>query len=253
MASQPEKRENSVLFSLRELRSIEESRVKEEEDATRSAEEARIRAKMDEERRLRETEEAKQRATLEQARLEREAAEARVREEAMRIQEAEARARADHQAQLEASRLHHEMEIRKTEASKKRPVALVVAMLIFAAITVGAVLFMVQRSNEKERAEAAQKQAEEDREKADAIAKQKSQETADLKAQLESLSEAVELLDKQMAEADRQLASATNEADRQKVRERQAAINASKREAQARINKVRAGVKLKCPPDQPLC
>ena len=41
--AQPEKRENSVLFSLRELRTIEESRVKEEEDAAQAAEQARVR------------------------------------------------------------------------------------------------------------------------------------------------------------------------------------------------------------------
>ena len=39
--AQSEKRENSVLFSLRELRQIEESRVQEEEHAVRSAEEER--------------------------------------------------------------------------------------------------------------------------------------------------------------------------------------------------------------------
>jgi len=42
--AQPEKRENSVLFSLRELRQIEESRVQEEEHAVRTAEQARIAA-----------------------------------------------------------------------------------------------------------------------------------------------------------------------------------------------------------------
>ena len=41
LMAQPEKRENSVLFSLRELRQIEESRVSEEESAVRNAESAR--------------------------------------------------------------------------------------------------------------------------------------------------------------------------------------------------------------------
>jgi hypothetical protein len=41
--AQPEKRENSVLFSLRELRQIEESRVSEEENAVRNAEAAKLR------------------------------------------------------------------------------------------------------------------------------------------------------------------------------------------------------------------
>jgi hypothetical protein len=248
-----EKRENSVLFSLRELRTIEESRVKEEEDAAQAAEEARIRARMDEEKRQREAQEAKERAVLEAARLERETAEARVREEQLRIQEAEARARADHQANLEAQRLAHEMDIRKTEASKKRPVALVVAMLLFAVITVGAVLFMIQRSNEKAEADKKRQEAEVAREKADQISKQKEKETAELKATVDGLIAAQKDLDNQMRESERQLAAATTQADRDKVAARQAEIRRQQREAQARLDKVKAGVKLKCPPDQPLC
>jgi hypothetical protein len=248
-----EKRENSVLFSLRELRTIEESRVKEEEDAAQAAEEARIRARMDEEKRLREAQEAKERQNLEAARLERETAEARVREEQLRIQEAEARARAEHQANLEAQRLNHEMEIRKTEASKKRPVALVVAMLLFAVITVGAVLFMIQRSNEKAEADKKRQEAEIAREKADQVAKQKEKETAELKATVDALINAQKDLDNQMRESERQLAAATSQADRDKVAARQAEIRRQQREAQARLDKVKAGVKLKCPPDQPLC
>src|SRR3954470_19715748 len=57
--AQGEKRENSVLFSLRELRQIEENRVQEEEHAVKSAEEARVKAREDAERRKREEEEAK--------------------------------------------------------------------------------------------------------------------------------------------------------------------------------------------------
>jgi hypothetical protein len=251
--AQSEKRENSVLFSLRELRSIEESRVQEEEDAAKAAEEARIRARMDEEKRRRDDQEAKERAAADAVRMENEAREQRLREEQMRIQETEARARAEHQAQLEAQRLAHEMEIRRTEASKKRPVALVVAMLIFAVITVGAVLFMVQRSNEKDEADkkarAAQEQSEKDRE----IARQKEIETAELKAQVDGLIATLTDLDNQMKESERQLAAATSQADRDKVAARQAEIRRQQREAQRRLDKVKAGVKLRCPPDQPLC
>lgn len=248
-----EKRENSVLFSLRELRSIEETRVKEEEDAAKSAEEARIRARMDEERRRAEAEEAEKQRQLEAARLERETAEARLREEGLRIQETEARARAEHQANLEAQRLAHEMEIRKTEASKKRPVALVVAMLVFAVITVGAVLFMVQRSNEKAEADKKRQEAELRAEQDRKIREEKEKETAELKATVDGLIAAQKDLDNQMRESERQLAAATSQADRDKVAARQAEIRRQQREAQARLDKVKAGVKLKCPPDQPLC
>jgi len=86
--AQGEKRENSVLFSLRELRQIEENRVQEEENAVRSAEEARIRAKEEAERRRREEEEAKIHAEREHQRQV---------EEARLAAEREARLRTPHQ------------------------------------------------------------------------------------------------------------------------------------------------------------
>ncbi len=225
--AQSEKRENSVLFSLRELRSIEETRVKEEEDAAKTAEEARIRQRMDEERKAKDADEYRRQQELEAARLERETAEARVREEGLRIQE--------------------------TEASKKRPVALVVAMLIFAVVTAGAVIFMVQRSNEKAEADRKRAIAEDNAKKDRELREQKERETAELKATVNGLIAAQKDLDKQMAESERQLAAATSQADRDKVAARQADIRRQQREAQARLDKVKAGVKLRCPPDQPLC
>lgn len=251
--AQSEKRENSVLFSLRELRSIEESRVKEEEDAAKAAEEARIRARMDEERRKRDEQDAKERAAAEAIRLENEAREQRLREEALRVQEAEARARADHQAQLEAHRLQQEMELRRQEVQKKWPVWLVVAVGIFAVITAAAVIFMVQSSNKADEEARRRQAAQEEQAKAEAIARQKEIETAELKAQVDGLIAALADLDNQMKESERQLAAATTQADRDKVAARQAEIRRQQREAQARLDKVKAGVKLRCPPDQPLC
>ena len=251
--AQPEKRENSVLFSLRELRSIEETRVKEEEDAAKTAEEARIRARMDEERRQREAEEAKVRAAEEAARREHEAREQRLREDALRVQETEARARAEHQAQLEAHRLQQEMEIRRQEVQKKWPVWLVVAVGIFAVITAGGVFYAIQSRDDADKAAARQRQADADRVKAEEIAKQKERETAELKAQVDGLIAALADLDNQMKESERQLSAATNQAERDKVAARQAEIRRQQRAAQERLDKVKAGVKLKCPPDQPLC
>jgi len=251
--AQPEKRENSVLFSLRELRSIEETRVKEEEDAEKAAEEARIRARMEDERRVREAEEAKQRAAEEAARREHETREQRLREDALRVQETEARARAEHQAQLEAHRLQQEMEIRRQEVQKKWPVWLVVAVGIFAVVTIGAVIFMVQSSNKADSEAKARQAAQIEQAKAEKLAKQKEQETAELKAQVDGLIAALGELDNQMKESERQLASATSQADRDKVAARQAEIRRQQRVAQDRLDKVKAGVKLKCPPDQPLC
>lgn len=251
--AQPEKRENSVLFSLRELRSIEESRVKEEEDAAKTAEEARIRARMAEEQRRREEEEAKVRAAEDMARAERETQERRLREDQLRVQEAEARARAEHQAQLEAHRLQQEMEIRRQEVQKKWPVWLVVAVGIFAVVTAGGVFYAVKKSGEADQAAAKQRQADEDRIKAEKIAKEKEQETAELKKTVDNLIAMLSDLDNQMKESERQLAAASSQAERDKVAARQAEIRRQQRAAQDRLDKVKAGVKLRCPPDQPLC
>src|SRR5215831_13345813 len=164
--AQPEKRENSVLFSLRELRQIEEKRVEEEETAARSAEEARIRAKMDEERRKREEEEAKVRAVEDAERQVRDAQERRVREEQLRLQESEARARVEAQAQLDAQRLNHEMELRRHEISKKRPVGLLVAAGVLLLAIVGLGIFLYEKNEENARVEREKIAAQADRDKA---------------------------------------------------------------------------------------
>jgi cell division protein FtsL len=166
--AQPEKRENSVLFSLRELRQIEEKRVEEEDAAARSAEEARVRAKMEEERRKREEEEAKVRAVEDAERAVRDAQERKVREEQLRLQESEARARVEAQAQLDAQRLAHEMELRRHEISKKRPVGLMVAAGVLVLAIVGLGVFLYQKnkeSNEKDDQIAAQNKANDELQK----------------------------------------------------------------------------------------
>lgn len=249
----PEKRENSVLFSLRELRSIEETRVKEEEDAAKATEEARIRARMEQERIHREAEEAKVRAAEDAARREHETREQRVREDALRVQEAEARARAEHQAQLEAHRLQQEMEIRRQEVQKKWPVWLVVAVGIFAVVTAGAIIFMVQSSNKADQAAIDKRRADEMAAEADKARKAAEQAQADLKRQVDDMTAELGKLDDQMRESERQLAAASTNAERDKVAARQAEIRRQQREAQAKLDKIKAGVKLRCPPENPLC
>ena len=75
----------------------------------------------------------------------------------------------------------------------------------------------------------------------------------DLKRQLDELNSTVAALNKEMADADQALAAASTKADRDRVAGQQAEIRRKQAEAQKRIDKVRAGVKLRCPPDQPLC
>src|SRR5215467_5692495 len=115
--AQPEKRENSVLFSLRELRQIEESRVQEEEHAVRSAEEARVMAQQEADRKRREEEEARIRAERDHLRSIEEAKVAAEREARLRVESAEAGERARQQAALDQSRLQQEMELRRAEVA----------------------------------------------------------------------------------------------------------------------------------------
>lgn len=119
--AQSDKRENSVLFSLRELRQIEENRVEEEAHAVRSAEEARRMAIEAEDRRKRDEEDAKLRAERDHQRAIEDAKVAAEREARMRVESAEASERARQQAALEQQRLQQEMELRRAEVAKKRP------------------------------------------------------------------------------------------------------------------------------------
>ncbi len=158
--SEPEKRENSVLFSLRELQQIEEERVTEEESAATEAEEQRIRAQMEAERSARETEEARVKAErdAEQARLD--AHNQQIRGEEMRLQEAETRARIEAQTQIEQQRLEQEMELRRHEVSKKRPTGLIAVAVVLVFVVGGLGWWAygkVQEGKEKDRIAAAEK------------------------------------------------------------------------------------------------
>ena len=123
-----ENRDDSVLFSLRELRDIERGRVRSEQERRRQAQEA-------ERRRI---EEERQRALAERQRREQEERlrldeqERLRREEELRLQAAEQHARIAALAAIEQQRLENEMELRRQEISKKRPTWLlaVVGVLI---------------------------------------------------------------------------------------------------------------------------
>jgi len=103
--SKSDRAESSVLVSLKELRRIEDERVKAEADARTAQAEAQRRAKAEAEqrardeetRRVREEEERRQRAESERA--------ARQREDRLRLEEAERRARVDGELKLREQQL----------------------------------------------------------------------------------------------------------------------------------------------------
>src|SRR5882762_4402638 len=153
--AQPEKRENSVLFSLRELRQIEESRVQEEEHAVRTAEQARIAAAQEAERQRREAEEAKVRAERDELLRIETARENADRDARMRVESAEAMERQRVQAALEQQRLQHEMELRRAEVAKKRPTWMLAVTGVALLAAIGLIVIAWQAWQRKSESDAA--------------------------------------------------------------------------------------------------
>jgi colicin import membrane protein len=233
MATQPEKRENSVLFSLRELRQIEENRVQEEENAIRTAEEQRVRAQQEAERRRREEEETRVRAERDaQLELER-ARENAEREARMRVEAAEAAERQRQQALLEQQRLQQEMELRRAEVAKKRPTwMLAVTFLALVGVVVAIVLVVKFQSSEQDSKE---KELVAQRERDEAVkAAREAQEKVD---QLER--EATDMIGK-INGAIGAVDAAQNDADRASAKARLAQLQRDQAEMQARIAKAKA-------------
>jgi hypothetical protein len=238
---QPEKRENSVLFSLRELRQIEETRVQEEESAAQAAEEARIRAKMEEDRRKQEAEAARLRAIEEEERRIRDEEANRAHEANVRIGEAQARANAEAQARIEQERLQHEMELRRQEVAKKRPTWLLVVAGVLVVAIAASIFLIVQRTKEKD--------AESKRANEEAAAKIEAEKRADrYKAELDAAESAlariereIEEADKAIEQADAVLESATaTSADKQQAKAKREAAKAKRtkvKEEQANVKK----------------
>lgn len=191
-----ERRENSVLFSLRELRNIEEERVKGEEDAERARIEAERRAREEEIRRAKEAEEAKRRAEEERLRRIEEEKERQVREEQLRLQESERRAQIEAQTKLEQARI--EAEARARMEAKKPPIGAIVGGVVGLVALAGGIMgYLVYSHNQeikKEQARVAAVEAEKTRiakeakEREEAIAK----ELGDLKGQLEKATDEAE-------------------------------------------------------------
>jgi colicin import membrane protein len=230
--AQPEKRENSVLFSLRELRQIEENRVQEEEHAVRSAEQARATAAQEADRRRREAEEAKARAERDEILRIEQARENAEREARMRVESAEAAERQRAQAALEQQRLQQEMELRRAEVAKKRPTWMlaVTGLAIVGTIAAGILTVHLVRSSAADRA--AKEQAEHVRDQAVEEAKEAQEKVEKLSNDLADLDKKVSTaVDGVMAaqnDADRKAASANLEKLRQQKIEMEQRIQAAK-------------------------
>jgi colicin import membrane protein len=207
-----ERRENSVLFSLNELRNIEQDRVRGEEEAERARIEAERRAREEEIRRAKEAEEAKRRAEEDRIRHEANEKDRVAREHDLRLKEAERRAQIEAAAKLEQARI--EAEARARIEGKKFPTMQVVAGVIALVLVAGGTMFYLVHSHNEE---LARTQAEA-QQRADAERKKLVAEDQARQAQLQ----------KQLDDLQQQLSKASNDAERAQIRAKMATAAAAK-------------------------
>ena len=110
--------ENSVLFSLKELRRFEDERVKAEADARKAQAEAERRAKVEAEQRARDEETRRAREDEERRRRAETEREARAREDRLRVEEAERRARVEGELKLKQQLLLEEQRQRHMQGRR---------------------------------------------------------------------------------------------------------------------------------------
>ena len=209
-----EQKESSVLFSLKELMSLEEDRIRSEEAEKAAAAAAAQKARMEAERQAREAEEARMRAEDERRRID----EARAREEAARleaIRQAEvekARVEAEQRARLEAmaAQQQHEHKLAQLthDESKKKLRKTLMAIAIAVPVVAGGAGYFIYDNYKQNQAKIAAQEAEgrrlaEEKAKLDAQLKEQAAKVEGLLNQLSSAKdEATRLaLQKQIEEA----------------------------------------------------
>ena len=129
--------ENSVLFSLKELRRFEDERVKAEADARRAQAEAERRAKVEAEQRARDEETRRAREEEERRRRADSEREARQREDRLRVEEAERRARVEGELKLRQAQLLDEQRRRHVQGrrfGRRAGITAAAGALLFAAV-----------------------------------------------------------------------------------------------------------------------
>ena len=251
-----EKRENSVLFSLRELKNIEEDRVKEEHDDRKRRDDEIRAAKEAEERAARDAAERARKDAEEAERRRYDEIERQKREEQLRLDESERKARVEAQMKLEEQRLKMEIDAQAMHGAKKgSPKALLAisGILVLVVAVGGFFAYNTIQENEKKqqllRAQAVEAQAANDA----------------LKKELDRLAAEGEALDKEYAttleaykNADEVQKKALEEKLKRLQAEKQANTDAKKnanRGGKSGGTKPAGGpapLKL-CPPGQPIC
>jgi len=245
-----ERRPNSVLFSLKELRRIEDDRVKQEEVDERERVDTEQRAKEDAVRRAQEDEERRRREAEDAVKRQREEEERRVREEQLRLQEAERRARVEAEMKLEQSRIA--MEIEAKARAKKLPwplIGTIIGVLVLGLAGLGYFLMQSRREAEQRAKEIEVARKEQERVRRETEAKDRL-----FQQQQEEAARKIATLDDQLnsAKSDAQRKAIQNQiaSERRQAADRATARAKAKATELKRAKKIRLG---KCPPNDPLC
>ncbi len=211
--------ENSALIALSELKNLEANRVADIESAKQAKEASERRAREEAERRARE--EAERIAKAEADRLAKLAAEqeARDREERLRLQEADLRARAEQEARLKEEQMRLDAQVKLAE-KKAKPVWLYAVLgVLVLGLGIGA----------WQAYEYTQARAEQDRiEKVAQAAKDAETKAAmdGLMAELKGLKDEQNRLEEKRKELETQLNNATSAAEKQRILDEKAKLDA---------------------------
>ncbi len=244
-----DRKPNSVLFSLKELRRIEDDRVQQEEDDVVKQREDEISAKENAERKAREAEEARIQAEEDRVKAEEQEQDRKQREGELRVQEAERRARVEAEMKLEQSRIA--MEIDAREKAKKLPWGTIGTIIgILVVVVAGLGYFSYQKNQEKEATDVK-------------LAKARAAEgklNKEFQAAQAKFDEEQAALKGKIGDLDSQLVSAKSDAQRdairkqiQRERERSHSLAKSRANAKKRQRARIKRIKNRCPPNDPLC
>ncbi len=174
-----ERRDNSVLFSLSELRQIEEERVQQEVAGEQARVAAEIKAKEDVERRAREDVERRAREEEDRRTAEVRRREQEERDATLRLQESERRARIEAETKLRSEQMRLEVEAKAR--AKKLPIPQIVAGVV---VLLGIVIGVSYKFYSDAQAEKATIAAENAR-----IAKENQEKQAQIDASMKKLSD----------------------------------------------------------------
>jgi len=204
---QTERKPNSVLFSLKELRRIEEDRVLSEEEQQKQKEEEEKRAKEEAERQAIEGKERARQEEQERVRQEQEQVERKAREEQLRLQEAETRARIEAETDLQKAR--QEAELKAKALEKKVPwIPIGIAIVLLLAGLAGLGVYSMKQKEQRELALKKARVAE--------LARQKALKQWEEKER--QMEEKQQRLNMQINDLDAKLSSAKNDAERDLLR-----------------------------------